>query len=452
MDDDDDDPFLELPDFDPEEAPPPRMSPEEMSNLASAVSSSSSSRSSGRARSSTARFEPSWDDDNDDADDYDEGGDITDDEEDDFDDDDDDDDDDSGGGRKRKKKKAAPPPKRYIVQPQWPLEGRIDSTIPSVTNATGFRHSSSSSSSSNAPSLSAQESRLQSNTRGVPTKDWPSPGMMVYNWMLNQADAERIEQMDDIGPLNIFRAPSRAADGKIEWNDDDYDPNDLQRLLITIGKREVYQRINLADLDGRLQMCRLCGWLSSDTEKKHRHRAGGGVTNALDLFDDLQDKRAGATVDPYVYNNISRIICESVSRMNPVDACITAALYWLIKAVIPSDGKVPLIRPREIYDHFFDIPCVLDFGLRSAVMARDLIQMQKRSRLSMMIKNAATGSSKVDPTQAKVYIDAAKALKEILAVKRKDMMFHAPELPLDTNLSNSLLGPSDIVQESRKRT
>jgi hypothetical protein len=449
-----------------------RIDPSQLSKLAafmvlnSGAGVSHSSSSSSRARKKTERFEPSWDnaDDNDMGDDFDEGGDITDEEDEDEDDDEDDDedcdsDDEPVAKGKKKRKTTSKGPATFKVVPDWPLVGRIDPAI----SAQGHRHGSEDSSSSSSSkaddareALITEEGDIKRRMFNITTKGWPTPAAMTYNFVLDPDREVSTIAMDEIvARLNIFRPPVESTDGSggsnLEWKDD-FSQDDLRGLLSTIGKAEVFQRISLADLEGKLYKCRLCGWLTNDNEKKSGSGSGSDAATA-EIFDDVGGGGGDdGKVEPYVYNNIQQFVSQSIARMNDIDTCISAAVYWLINAVIPSGGTSPLIRPKEIHDHFFGIPCVLDFRLRASVMLREIVIMQRKSMRSMRLANAANGSSKLDLTQAKIYFDSIKAMKEIYAVNPKNTMFHAPDLPIDTDLSNSLLGPSDIVKKSRKKS
>lgn len=429
----------------------------------------------GRSRSTTQRYEPEGFSDEEDDDDDDsqwQNSSVYDDENDGFDScgpddssggygDDDDDDDDiplGQGGTKNKKRggskkggkpkkvrsffvnpgspMGSPPPSASTgaAAPAWPraADAALSDARHAPPNPVGSVHSQ-------VQSTSDRERQMARQTLGLPTKEWSNPTQMFYNTVLDKLHDENIHQLDDLGPLAVFGQPSFNDDNTIEWGSG-CDEQRMRMLLCSMDKGEVYSRLQQSAWMRSMTMCVLCGFMTMDRSKTCSARTGtnasrpsceGDQGDMSVLNEDDDDDDGGQTsegLDPYIYSNLIKMVYEGVSHMNTLDVCVAASIYWLLKAVIPSHGMVPIITPRQVFDHFFGRPCVIDYRLFVADKARVLLRVCRVAETCLIQQNAATGSRRVDSSQHKVLIDSIRTFTLLLQTDPNNMMFNG-EIP-----------------------
>lgn len=239
--------------------------------------------------------------------------------------------------------------------------------------------------------------------------------------------------------------------------------NDLQMALASLNRKSAIAVIDFEEASHRMHTCKLCGFMELDEEKHDvaaiAAAAGeSGEAAALLLMPDQQGAPGGAAggggggkIEDYRFADIARIVCQHVSRMNPWDCCVLASIYYHNNVYRKTGGTVPKLSVKDIYDHFFGRPCVMDPRLQCISLLRVSARLASEIQDGMMVQNAATGERYADSKQVKSFTEICKTMRELYTWDTKNMRFYAPEMPIDTDISNALILPGRCLRRTSRK-
>ena len=262
---------------------------------------------------------------------------------------------------------------------------------------------------------------------------------------------------NDGGMLNydgIVEQPARAKDD--DTAQQQQPASKLQLVLATMQRKQEIPSIDFDDAALHFDMnCPLCGFMEADDEK-HNVAALASAANEASANALLLSVEQGAGhIEDYRYADIARIVCQHLARANEWNTCALAAAYYHNNVFRKSGGQAPRISTRQIFRHFFGEPgapaCVMDPRFQCIRRLRQCAALADEIEAGMVMQNAATGERYVDVKQAKAFSDICKTMQTLYTWDTKSMRFFAPELPVDTELSNSLILPGQCLKRTARK-
>jgi hypothetical protein len=233
-----------------------------------------------------------------------------------------------------------------------------------------------------------------------------------------------------------------------ENSDEDEDENDPSKLAnMVLRKRRQLELLPISteqDLAEGMTLCKLCGWIKADSEKRN------ALSSArLSKDEDMKAVQANSTgLDQYAYSNFVDFMVAGLALNNPEDLSALGESFFYNR-IWRFNPMLTQVRREDIYYHFFGKPCVIDPRFVSAMMIRENIEYKTEIRRTAVIKNALSGDEIVDDKLARAYVGVVKNLKELYTWDCKKMNFFCN----DFKVTNMLVAPAAcVVQTTKKQT
>jgi hypothetical protein len=230
------------------------------------------------------------------------------------------------------------------------------------------------------------------------------------------------------------------------------DPDDVQALVNkTLCEREIAELIppfTRKDLESRMTLCKLCGWMENDADKRDA-RMSARLAKEDSMHMVKNQKRSGG-VDDYTLSRMVDLIAGQLSRMNPDDICTLAAAFYY-NEIWMVDQTLPELTAHDIYEHFWGRPCTLDPRFLAAKMIRDNLDIHEMLKRTMVVKNSLTNDEYVNDKAVRAFVVITKNIEGLLKWKCPEMNFFSPQLKANNSSSNVLIAPSACVVATTKK-